>query len=54
MVPAVIYFAWGLYKERAGRIPVISPYARMAMLGVLAFIAITCREASDAFIYFQF
>ena len=54
LVPALIYFMWGLYKERVGKIIYIPPSIQMIFFALLAFLTITCREASDAFIYFQF
>lgn len=54
MLPAVAYFAWNYIAERRESGFTVPPSLRMAALGGLAFVTITCREASDAFIYFQF
>jgi alginate O-acetyltransferase complex protein AlgI len=54
LFPAIVYFAWAFYKERYKNTYKFSMSTQMAALSLLAFITITCREASDAFIYFQF
>lgn len=53
LVPIAVYFVAAYLRERGVRFT-LSPVPRAALLGVLAFVTLLCREVSDAFIYFQF
>jgi alginate O-acetyltransferase complex protein AlgI len=54
LIPMLVYFLSGYLHERRILLFIFPPPIKAAALASLAFITITCREASDAFIYFQF
>jgi hypothetical protein len=54
LVPVGLYYIWQFIEERRGRRLVAPDWLIMCGLAILAFITIVCRQASDAFIYFQY
>lgn len=54
LIPVLLYHLWHFRNDRYNAKFRVPATLRMAGLAILAFVTITCREASDAFIYFQF
>ncbi len=54
LVPVAVYYVWQFIDERRDRRIVAPEWLIMCGLAILAFITIVCRQASDAFIYFQY
>jgi D-alanyl-lipoteichoic acid acyltransferase DltB (MBOAT superfamily) len=54
LVPVGAYYAWQYLEERRDRPIAVPEWLTMCGLAILAFITIVCRQASDAFIYFQY
>jgi hypothetical protein len=54
LLPVGLYYVWQFIEERRGRRIETPDWLIMSGLAILAFITIVCRQASDAFIYFQY
>ncbi|MFH0821801.1 MAG: MBOAT family protein [Pseudomonadota bacterium] len=54
MVPVISYFTWAFIRERRPQPIGVPVPVTMLGLAVLAFITVVCREATDAFLYFQY